>query len=108
MKHRLLVVLLLFVSIATMADSSILTVQDLIKDRGQFLDNRDFYKKQVLKGSSEEGTEFEISANDIRDILELNVVSYFNIKGYDTALKKELYKETEEYKQYETELKKIN
>ena len=35
------------------------------------------------------------------------MVSFFEIKGYETDLKRELFKETEEYKQYETALKEI-
>lgn len=107
MKTKIFFFPLLFVAITAMADSSNLTVQDLKKGRGQFLDNKDFYEEQFLKAHYEDGTETEISAKEIRDILELNVVSYFNIKGYDTDLKKDLFKETDEYKQYETELKKI-
>ena len=108
MKQKLLSLSLLFVAIVVMADSSSLTVQDLKKGRGQFLDNKDYITNQFLLGHyDDDGTEFEISADDIRDILELNVVSYFGIKGYDTDLKKELFKETDEYKRYETELKQI-
>ena len=105
--RKIILSFMLFVTVVAMADSSNLTVQDLKKGRGQFLDNKDFYATQFLKGRSEEGTDIEISANDIRDILELNVVSYFNIKGYDTDFKKEVFKETDEYKQYENELKEF-
>ena len=107
MKRNLLFIPLLFVAIAAIADSTNLTFQDLTKGLGHFYDNKDYYEKQVLKGYNEDGTEIEISADDIGDILELNVVSYFKLKGYDTGLKKELFKETDEYKQYETELKML-
>lgn len=106
MKQKLLLSLL-FVAVVAVADSSNLTVRDLTNGCAIFKDNKDFYKKQVLLGFDEDGKDTEISANEIRDILELNVVSYFNIKGYDTDLKKELYKETDEYQRYETELKQI-
>ena len=107
MQKKLLLLSLLFVATAAIADSSNLTVQDLKKGCGKFVDNKDYLTKQVALGRYEDGAEFEISADDIRDILELNVVSHFRLKGYDTDLKKELFKETDEYKRYETELKEI-
>ena len=106
--RKIYLLFMLFFAVGVMADSSNLTVQDLKNGRGQFLDNKDYVTKQFLLGHyDDDGAEFEISADDIRDILELNVVSYFRIKGYDTDLKKELFKETDEYKRYETELKQI-
>lgn len=107
MKQKLLL-LFLFVAVVAMAESSDLTVQDLKKGRGQFLDTKDYFKKQFLKGRYEDGTEAKIEDYEIRNIFELNVVSYFKLGGYyDTDLKRELFKETDEYKQYETELKGI-
>lgn len=107
MTRKLIFIFSLFVAIAALADSSNLTAYDLIKSRGQFLDTKDFHAKQYLKKRTEAGTEIEISADKIKDIFELNVVSYFRLTGYDTDLKKELFKETDEYKKYEADLKKI-
>lgn len=107
MKRKLLFISMLFVEIAVMADSSNLTVQDVERGCGHFFDNKNFYPEQYIKARYEDGTELEISAADIRNILDLNVVSFYRIPGYDTDLKKELFKETDEYKQYETKLKKI-
>lgn len=107
MTRKLIFIFSLFVAIAAMADSSNLTAYDLIKGRGQFLDTKDYYVKQYLKRRTEAGTEIEMSADKIKDILELNVVSYFRLTGYDSDLKKALFKETDEYKKYEAELKMI-
>ena len=107
MKQKLLLSLL-FVAVVAVADSSNLTVQDLKNGRGQFVDTKDYFTKQFLKARYEDGTEAKIKDYEIRDIFELDVVSYFKLGGYyDTDLKRELFKETDEYKQYETELKEI-
>lgn len=106
MKQKLLLSLLL-VATTAMADSSNLTIQDLTKGCGQFLDTKDYFKEQFLKWRTENGM-VELKDYKIQNILELNVVSYFKLGGYyDTDLKRELFKETDEYKQYESELKKI-
>ena len=107
MTRKFIFIFSLYVAIAALADSSNMTAYDLIKGRGHFLDNQDFHKKQYLKKRTETGTEIEMSADKIKDILELNVVSYFRLTGYDSDLKKALFKETDEYKKYESELKMI-
>lgn len=108
MKQKLFLLLLLFVSGIAVAETSTLTVQDLQKGGGQFLDTKDYFKEQFLKWHTEDGMEVELKDYEIRNILELNVVSYFKLGGYyDTDLKRELFKETDEYKQYESKLKKI-
>jgi hypothetical protein len=104
---KFVIILLLLVNVAAMAQTSNLTVQNLKKGCVEFIDTKDYFKKQVAKGHYNDGTEIEISADDIRDVLELNVVSHFRLKGYDTDLKKELFKETDEYKRYEAELRKF-
>jgi hypothetical protein len=40
-------------------------------------------------------------------IYDLNVFAYYNIRDYDTDLKKEVFKETSEYKEYLSKLKKL-
>ena len=107
MKQKLLLSLLFF-AVVTMANSANLTVQDLTKGRGQFLDTKDYHDEQFLKGRYEDGTEIDIKDYMIQNILELDVVSHFRLGGYyDTDLKRELFKETDEYKRYETILKEM-
>ena len=108
MKQKLFLLLLLFASRIAVAETSALTIQDLTKGCGQFYDFKDSENKQYLRAiNAENGTEAKFGSDKIRDILELNVVSFFEINGYETELKRELYKETEEYKEYETALKEI-
>lgn len=107
MKLKFVLFSLLFATVAALADDSQFTIRDLTKNCGNFYDSKQSKSTQYLRTWTTDGKETKMSADNIKDILDLNVVSYYDIEGYETELKREFFKETEEYQQYETALKEI-
>ena len=83
------------------------TISELVKGCGTFVDAKGYIPEQIIKVHYEDGTPYEIKSYELGYIYNLDVVSHFKMKGYNTDLKRDLYKETEEYQQYKNELSKI-
>ena len=81
------------------------TISDIVKGCGVFVDSKNYTKEQVVKAQDEGGIPHEVKSYELGAIFNLDVISHYKIKGYNTDLKRELFKETDEYKQYEKELK---
>ena len=78
--------------------------EDIVKGCQLVVDTKDFNPKQVIRYKMENEEMKELTFWNLQMIYDLDVISYFRLQGYDTDLQKELYKETDEYKEY---LKKL-
>src|SRR5690554_4791899 len=84
------------------------TLYSLIQNCQEIVDVKEHYTtNQMWKAKMEDESYKNQSISFIGEILSLNVIRYYGIRGYDTDLKQHLYKETEEYKKLESELKTI-
>lgn len=81
------------------------TVSELTNGCGQFLDAKKYIEEQVVKARDGEGKPVEMPTYVLNQIFNLQVIPYFNVQGYDTELKQELFKETDEYKELEIKLR---
>ena len=83
------------------------TIDELVKDCISFVDTKAYLPEQVIEAPFEDGTMGQFDLYKLSAVFNLNVFSYYNLRGYDTDLKKELFKETDEFKEYEAELKDL-
>lgn len=104
-KTLLFAILLMFITIDSLKAQQ--NYSEIIENCVPVVDNKSFYPDQVVQGMLEDGSDAEITTWDIKKIYDLDVIALYQIKGYNTELQRELYKETDEYKKYEAELKKL-
>lgn len=84
------------------------SVSDIIKDCHLVYDTKDkFADIQEIMYRTTDGETEELPLYKLKWIYDLDVISYYRIQGYDTDLQKELYKETDEYKEYVKKLSTI-
>ena len=104
MNKNLIISILLSFAISVSAQQ---TVKEITNNCASFVDKKQFIPEQVIPAHDDEGNPCDMEAYILGYIFNLQVVPYFNIKGYDTELKKELFKESKEYKDYEKKLIQI-
>lgn len=96
MKKYLLINLLVFFSVSLYAQQ---TISELTKDCGMITDAKGYVKEQMVSIPDRNGSLIEMYPFQLKWIINLDVVSYYKLGGkYNTDLKKEAFKETDEYK----------
>ena len=103
--NKILIIGLLLVF--TVSLSAQQTVKELTNNCASFVDKKQYSPEQVVPAHDDEGNHCDMESYILGYIFNLQVVPYFNIKGYDTELKREMFKETTEYKEYEKKLIQI-
>ena len=83
------------------------SVSDIIKDCHLVYDTKDYRPNQKIIYRTKDGETEELPLYKLKWIYDLDVIPYYRIQGYDTDLQKELYKETDEYKEYVKKLSSI-
>lgn len=80
------------------------TFDQITKGYNKFVDKGSYTKEQVAICIDGDGNPYELETYQIINILNTNVFGYFKLNGYKTDLQKKVFKESPEYKQYETRL----
>ena len=70
---------------------------DIIENCVEVID-KDKSHQSFLFYANDDTIPDRMSVSNIEDILNLDAVRFYRLKGYDTELKRQLFKESEEYK----------
>ena len=79
--------------------------EELIDGCGAVIDDKNYNPDQVLIFELNGESDNKIPFTMVKSIYDLDVISRYHIKGYNTDLQKEMFKESDEYKELEKTLK---
>lgn len=81
------------------------TFDQITQGCNKFVDKGSYTKEQVAICMDEDSNSYELETYQIINILNTDVFRYYKLKEYKTDLQKKVFKESPEYKKYETELR---
>lgn len=94
---KITIILIMMVGMSpTKAQNSL---SDIVKNCLLVADSKEYYAEPKILYRIEDGEKKEVPLYRLKSIYDLDVISYYKIKGFDTNLQKELYKETDEYRE---------
>ncbi len=79
--------------------------EELIDGCSAVIDDKNYNPDQVLIFELNGESDNKIPFTMVKSIYDLDVISRYHIKGYNTDLQKEMFKESDEYKELEKTLK---
>ncbi len=81
------------------------TIDQITYGCNKFVDKGSYTKEQVAICMDNDSNLYELESYQIIKILNMDVFGYFKLNEYKTDLQKKIFKESPEYKEYETRLR---